>query len=203
MAERRPRAATEEKRRRLLDATEELMLAEGYAAVSSRSVATAAGMNAPLVHYYFATLDDLFVAVLQRRSDRNVERMADALAAPEPLRAWWALASDTRGTALFVELMAAANHRPALKAELGDVARRVRAMQVERLTTLLKEYRLDPEVFPPPLVAAAVQGLAFSVVMDQAAGYDTSPEEAAAAMDRLVDRLEAARRSRAPARETE
>ena len=203
MAERRPRAATEEKRRRLLDATEELMLAEGYAAVSSRSVATAASMNAPLVHYYFATLDDLFVAVLQRRSDRNVERMADALAAPEPLRAWWALASDTRGTALFVELMAAANHRPALKAELGDVARRVRAMQVERLTTLLQEYRLDPEVFPPPLVAAAVQGLAFSVVMDQAAGYDTSPEEAAAAMDRLVDRLEAARRSRAPTRETE
>src|SRR5436190_442955 len=67
MAEgRRPRAATEEKRRRILDATEEIMLKEGYAAVSSRSVATAVGIQAPLVHYYFATLDDLFVAVLQR-----------------------------------------------------------------------------------------------------------------------------------------
>ena len=41
--ERRPRAATEEKRKRILDATEEIMLKEGYAAVSSRSVATAVG----------------------------------------------------------------------------------------------------------------------------------------------------------------
>ena len=76
---RRPRAATEEKRKRILDATEEIMLKEGYAAVSSRSVATAVGIQAPLVHYYFSTLDDLFVAVLQRRAGRNVERMAEAL----------------------------------------------------------------------------------------------------------------------------
>ena len=68
--------------------------------------------SAPLVHYYFPTLDDLFVAVLLRRAGRNVERMAEALASPEPLRAWWELASDPRGTALFVELLAAANHRP-------------------------------------------------------------------------------------------
>ena len=42
MAVRRP--ATEAKVQRVLDATEELMLAEGYAAVSSRSVAARAGM---------------------------------------------------------------------------------------------------------------------------------------------------------------
>src|SRR3989440_7381596 len=126
--QRRPRAATEEKRKRLLDATEEIMLKDGYAAVSSRSVAAAVGIQAPLVHYYFATIDDLFVAVLQRRAGRNVDRMAEALASPEPLRAWWELASDLRGAALFAELMAAANHRPALKAEVGAVARDVRAM---------------------------------------------------------------------------
>src|SRR6478735_10373503 len=120
-APRRARAATEEKKQRLLDATEEIMLTDGYAAVSSRSVAAAIGINAPLVHYYFPTIDDLFVAVLQRRSGRNVERMAEALVSPEPLRAWWEQASDPRGTALFVELMAAANHRPALKAELGAI----------------------------------------------------------------------------------
>src|SRR5262245_27134554 len=113
------RAATEEKRNGVLDATEELMLKEGYAAVTPRNVAAAAGISAPLLHYYFPTLDDLFVAVLHRRSDRNVERMAEALAAPEPLQAWWQLAADPRGTALFIELMAAANHRPELKAEVG------------------------------------------------------------------------------------
>jgi AcrR family transcriptional regulator len=195
MAEgRRPRAATEEKRRRILDAAEEIMLKDGYAAISSRSVAAAVGIQAPLVHYYYPTLDDLFVAVLQRRAGRNVEAMAEALGSPEPLRAWWELASNPRGTALFVELLAAANHRPALKAEVGGIAREVRRMQMKALDTLLVEYGIDSDLFPPAFVAAAIQGLAFSAVQDHAAGYDTSPEEAIAAMGRLVKRLEAQRK---------
>jgi len=196
MAEgRRPRAATEEKRRRILDAAEEIMLKDGYAAISSRSVAAAVGIQAPLVHYYFQSLDDLFVAVLQRRAGRNVELMAEALKSAEPLRAWWELASDPRGTALFVELLAAANHRPALKAEVGGIAREVRRMQMKALDTLLVEYGIDPNVFPPAFVAATIQGLAFSAVQDQAAGYDTSPEKALAAMDQLVKRLESRRKT--------
>jgi AcrR family transcriptional regulator len=154
------------------------------------------GIQAPLVHYYYPSLDDLFVAVLQRRAGRNVERMAAALLSPEPLRAWWQLAADPRGTALFVELLAAANHRPALKAEVGGIAREVRRMQMDVLDTLLGEYGIDAEVFPPALIAATIQGLAFSAVQDQVAGYDTAPAEAIAAMDRLVDRLEADRAQR-------
>ena len=191
--ERRPRAATGEKRKRSLDSTEEIMLKEGYSAVSSRSVATAVGIQAPLVHYYFPTMDDLFVAVLQRRAGRNVQRMTEALASSRPLRAWWKLASDPRGTALFVELLAAANHRPALKAEVGQIAREVRRMQMDALDTLLAEYGIDKTEFPPPLIASAIQGLAFSAVQDQVAGYDTAPDQAIAAMDRLIDGLEARR----------
>jgi AcrR family transcriptional regulator len=189
-APRRPRAATEEKRNRLLDAAEAIMLKEGYAAVSSRRVAAVVGIKAPLVHYYFATLDDLFVGVLQRRAWRIVARMAEALASPEPLRAWWDLASDTRGTALMLELLAAANHRPPLKAEVGAVARELRRMQMERLATLLPEYGVDPDELPPALVASAVQGLAFGIVQDLAAGYDTAAGEAADATVRLLDQLE-------------
>jgi AcrR family transcriptional regulator len=197
MAEqRRPRAATAEKRLRILDAAEEIMLKDGYAAVSSRSVATAVGIQAPLVHYYFPTLDDLFVEVLQRRAGRNVERMAEALASPEPLRAWWSLASDARGTSLFVELLAAANHRASLKVELGVIAREVRHMQMQALDTLLVEYGIDRAEFPPALIAAAVQGLAFSAVQDLVAGYDTAPDEAIAGMERFIDRLEARRKER-------
>lgn len=197
MAEqRRPRAATAEKRRRILDAAEEIMLKDGYAAVSSRSVATAVGIQAPLVHYYFPTLDDLFVEVLRRRAGRNVERMAEAMASPEPLKAWWTLASDARGTSLFVELLAAANHRASLKVELGTIAREVRHMQIEALDTLLSEYGIDRSDFPPALIAAAIQGLAFSAVQDLAAGYDTAPDEAIAGMERFIERLERRRSER-------
>lgn len=187
---RRARAASAEKRARLLDATEDIILREGYAAVSSRSVAARVGIQAPLVHYYFPTIDDLFVAVLRRRAERNVERMAAALASAAPLRAWWETAADPRGAALLLELIAAANHRPALRAEVGDVAREIRHMQMRTLTPLLAEYGLDPDQFPPALIAAAMQGLAFGLVADEVAGYDTAHAQARAAMTKLLERLE-------------
>jgi AcrR family transcriptional regulator len=191
----RRRATGEEKRRRILDAAEGIMRTDGYAAVTSRRVGAAAGIQASLVHYYFSTLDDLFIAILARRADRTVERMAEALASPTPLRAWWDLASDPKGTALLVELLAAANHRPALRAVVGRFAREVRRMQVDALGTLLCEYGIDADLLPPALVAAAIQGLAFGAVQDQVAGYDTGPDEVIAAMGRLLDRLEASRSS--------
>jgi AcrR family transcriptional regulator len=195
---RRERAATAEKRERLLDATEEIMLAEGYAAVSSRSVAATVGINAPLVHYYFPSLDDLFVAVVRRRGEAMVRRMAEALESDEPLRAWWRLASDARGSALLVELIALSNHRPPLRAAVGELARQVRQLQMGALETLLAEYGLDAEQFPPALVAAAVQGLAFGLVADQVSGYETATTEARDGMDALIDRLEARRSSGSP-----
>lgn len=67
---------------------------------------------------------------------------------------------------------------------------------MDRLTDLIGQYGLDAELFPPVLIAAAVQGLGFAVVTDQAAGHDTQPEVAAAAMDRLITVLEARRSAR-------
>jgi AcrR family transcriptional regulator len=198
MAEpRRRRAATEEKLTRLLDVTEEIILHEGYAAVSSRNVAARAGIQAPLLHYYFPTIDDLFVAVLRRRAEPNVEKMAAAMESPEPFSAWWQLASDPRGAALLLEFIAAANHRPALKAEVGKVAHEVRRMQVETLSRILPEYGLDAEDFPPAFIAAAMQGISFAIVADEAAGFHTDHAQARAAMDRLVTLLEKRRRGSA------
>jgi AcrR family transcriptional regulator len=163
------------------------MLRDGYAAVTSRRVEAEAGLK---VHYHFGTLDDLLIAVVRRGGESNVARLADALASPEPLRAWWRLVSEPRGNTMLVELTAAANHRPALKAELATYAREVRRMQIDALESILDDYGIDREVFPPALVAAAVQGLAFAMAHDKVAGFDTAHAEASAAMERLVNRLE-------------
>ncbi len=42
-----------------------MFAAQGYAGTSVRGVAAAAGVDAALVHHYFGTKDDLFVAALQ------------------------------------------------------------------------------------------------------------------------------------------
>ena len=57
----------------LLDAAEQLMIDEGYAAVTSRRVAEKAGLKPQLVHYYFRTMDDLFLEVFRRYADQGME----------------------------------------------------------------------------------------------------------------------------------
>ena len=168
------------------------MLRDGYAAVTSRRLEAETGLK---VHYHFGSIDDLFVAVVRRRGEANLALMADALTSSEPLRSWWRLASDRRGSRLLVEIAAASNHRPSLQVEVAAFARETRRMQLEALETLLNEYGIDPEVFPPSLIAPAMQGLAFAMAYDQVAGFDTAQAEASVAMEQLLDRLEAGRSS--------
>ncbi len=73
-------------RAQLLDAAELLLLEEGYAAVTSRRVAAKAGLKPQLVHYYFRTMDDLFLEVFRRRAEENVARVERAIAADGSLR---------------------------------------------------------------------------------------------------------------------
>ena len=172
------------------------MLEDGYAAVTSRRLESETGLK---VHYHFGSIDELFIAIVRRRGEGNVARLADALASPEPLRSWWRLASDRRGSRLLVEITTAANHRPALQSEVAAFARETRHMQIDALDAILAEYGIDREEFPPALLAAAMQGLAFAMAYDQVAGFDTAQAEAADGMDRLLIRLEAKRSAaRAP-----
>ena len=166
------------------------MLRDGYAAVTSRRLEAETGLK---VHYHFGSIDDLFIAVVRRRGEVNLTLMAKALSSPHPLQAWWRLASDRHGSRLLVEITAAANHRAALQVEVAAFAREIRRMQLEALDHLLAEYGIDPELYPPSLVAPTIQGLAFAMAYDQVAGFDTAQAEASAAMERLLERLEAQR----------
>ncbi len=64
----------------LLDAAEQLMLEEGYAAVTSRRVAERAALKPQLVHYYFRTMDELFLAAFRRRAEQGLEVHAHGVA---------------------------------------------------------------------------------------------------------------------------
>ncbi len=149
VATRRMGTTTSKTRSLLLDVTVQIMLDEGYAAVSSRSVATGAGVKAPLVHYYFETLDDLFIAAFRRRSDQRLENLTEALQGDEPLRVLWEYANDKTGTALTLEFLALANHRKAIRAEIAEVAERYRKVELEAVTRVLAGAGMDPNEFPP------------------------------------------------------
>jgi TetR/AcrR family transcriptional regulator len=172
-------------RRALLDAAQHLLLEEGYAAVTSRRVAARAGLKPQLVHYYFRTMDDLFLAVVRRGAEQNLERQAEALASPEPLRALWELGNDRAGTIVTVELFALANHRKTIRAELAAYAERFRRLQREALAPALEGYGLDPETYPPDAVLVLLTSVSQVLVMEEALGITTGH----AAMRAVVDQV--------------
>jgi TetR/AcrR family transcriptional regulator len=174
----------------LLDAAERLLLEEGYAAVTSRRVASKAGLKPQLVHYYFRTMDDLFLAVYRRRAEQNLERHARALASAQPLRALWALSTDPRGTAFTMEFAALANHRKAIRTELAQHAERFRRMQLDAVAKVLHRYGVSSETYPPVAVVLAMTGVSQVLVLENALGITSGHDEMVALVERYLDDLE-------------
>ena len=73
------RAQTEEA---FLDAAERLLVELGYAGVTTRRVAAEAGLNHGLVHYYFGSVENLLVRVLERFTERLIARQRAMYADP-------------------------------------------------------------------------------------------------------------------------
>jgi AcrR family transcriptional regulator len=183
-----PRAAA--KRELLLDAAEKVMVEQGYAGVTSRSIGNTAGVPAPLVHYYFPTLDDLFIAMLRRGLERSKERFLAAVRSPEPLRAIWDMQLDRRSTSVTVELVALSNHRPTVREALAAMSREFQQLQIDELTDLFDRYGIDTEQFPAELAVLAIGGIARSIVREEAMGSAVGHDVALAAIDRLIDRVQ-------------
>src|ERR687894_2781122 len=73
----------------LLDAAERLLVAVGAGGITTRKVAEAAGANHGLVHYYFGSVEQLLVRVLERFTERLIERQRWMYAADTPFREKW------------------------------------------------------------------------------------------------------------------
>jgi AcrR family transcriptional regulator len=167
----------------LLDAAEQLMLEEGYAAVTSRRVAERAALKPQLVHYYFRTMDELFLAAFRRRAEQGLEVQAMVLQAPQPLWALWRFSTDPAATAITMEFIALANHRKALKAEIAYYAERFREEQRKALTTILARYGRSagtPVQIPPlvwsVLMTSVSRVLVIEQALDMSAGHSETVE---------------------------
>lgn len=145
----RIRRDPETTRKLILDATEKLMVEEGYAAVSSRRVAQELGLNAATVHYYYPTTDDLFIALHRRMTESQVEQVETVLSSTDPLEAFWVFQSGWSQTALGVEFLALSNHRKAIRDRLAGFTSGARQVQTQRLTEAIGELSVDPAVLPP------------------------------------------------------
>ena len=174
----------------LLDAAEQLMLEEGYAAVTSRRVAEKAALKPQLVHYYFRTMDELFLAAFRRRAEQGLEVQAQVLQARQPLWALWRFSTDPAATAITMEFIALANHRKALKAEIAYYAERFREEQRKALSTVLERYRIDPVEVPPLVWSVLMTSVSRVLVIEQVLGMSAGHAETVEFVERYLYRLE-------------
>jgi len=182
----------------LLDRAETLMLDEGYAAVTYRVLAARAGVTAGLVQYYFPTLDDLFVALLERRSDRNLERLHTALESrpDEPLRIAWEFSTDETSAALLMEFMALANHRKTIRAAIFEVIDRTRRAQLATVTARWHQYPTTDGLSPAALLFL-LHGIPKMVLLEEALGMSSGHGDVRRFVERRLDVAEPRRSPKA------
>ena len=173
----------------MLDTAERLIVQEGYAAVSTRRVALEAGVNPPLVHYYFPTTEDLLLAVYARAAELTHERALAAFGSGAPLEAFWALNKDATHTSLGTEFYALANHRKMISSEIVRTGVGDRAAQAEALSQALGE-KLDRSIGTPIGLIVLITAISRILVMEEGIGLTAGHDEARALVDWLLERAQ-------------
>lgn len=182
--------ATSNTRTQLLDAAEQLLLEEGYAAVTSRRVGAQAGITPQLVHYYFRTMDDLFLEVFRRRADAGLEYIREAFRFRPTLRQLWDLREIGMASTRFsLEFVALANHRKAIRSAITEYFKKYRELQLAAFTVALTDLGVPPERCPPLFAQLALTGITQIMAIDADLGFETDYESVIAFIERQIDGL--------------
>lgn len=191
-SQRRIGSEDSETRVRLVDAAEELLRSRGHVAVTVRSIAEHAGLKRQLVHYYFHSMEDLFVEVVRRASTRYLNRQQEALRAPNPLRALWKILSASDGIRLEIEFMALANQFESIRALVGELSSYSRDMQVSALRSALPDAAGDPLYPDVEAIPVLFRGIARAIAMEAKTGLTRGHSEAEEFIEQILQRFETA-----------
>ena len=185
-----PKARDSTTRDRLIAATSQIMVEDGYAAATSRRVAAQAGVKPALVHYYFPTMDELYLAVFRTGATVYLDRQQKALASDRPLHAFWETLTGPKDTRLLLEFMGLANHRKEIRAEIAAWSERWREQQITALNFVVREHDLGTDDFPPAALAVIIVAIGRTLILEQGLGTTGGHDEAAALVQRFLDKFE-------------
>jgi AcrR family transcriptional regulator len=188
---------------RFLDAAERLLVEMSWGEVTVRRLATEAGLNHGLVHYYFGSMEELFVQVLERFTTRLIERQREMYGADMPFLEKWRTAInyldadlDSGYQKIWYELQAMAWNRPDLRDRIAHVNAEWRAVLTEAFTEAMREYGIDRKQFPVEAVVALVMTFNEGIMLERLSGISAGHTELLQAIDRWLRSLERDNRRR-------
>ncbi len=188
------RSANEEA---FLDAAERLLISTGYAGISVRRLAEEAGANHGLVHYYFGSMEELFLRVLERFTDRLIERQRAMYATDAPFIEKWRTAMgyleediEAGYPKVWFELQAMAWNHPAMQDRVARVNGEWRAVLTDAFTAAAKGYGLDRRRFPVAAMVTLVMTFNEGLMLERISGIATGHDELLAGIDKRLQELE-------------
>jgi TetR/AcrR family transcriptional regulator len=166
-------------RAELIEAAGAVLRDEGFAALTSRTLADRLNLSRQIVHYYFKSIDDVLIALIQQRAARSMARLEEAARSAEPLRAVWEICNDPEQAVLSLELNALAHRRPAVRAEVKKFAEQFREVQAHALVRHLEQRGIEPSIKPivaTVLLTCLSQILALETAIDITLGHKDTLE---------------------------
>ena len=163
----------------LLDAAERLLVEVGAAGITTRRVAEEAEVNHGLVHYYFGSVEQLLVRVLERFTDRLIERQREMYAADIPFIEKWRTAmsyldEDRPYQKIWFELQALAWNRPELRERLARVHAEWRAVLIEAFAPVQDDLGLE---IPLEALVTLVYAFNEGIILDRMSGIQLGHQE--------------------------
>ncbi len=193
-----PRSIRENNVEAFLDAAERLLVREGAAGISTRQLATEAGQNHGLVHYYFGSVDELLLQTLERFSGRVMERQRAMYGSDAPFAEKWRAAMSYVDEDLaagypkvWAELEALAWNNPEMRRRLDAVSESWRSLLRDALADGMRELGLDSSPFSAEALAALVMQFQKGLLNERLLGFDRGHAELLAAIDGWLSSLEA------------
>ena len=174
-----------------LDAAERLLVEVGYAGITTRRVAQEANANHGLVHYYFGSMENLLVRVLERFTERLIVRQRAMYADPElSFHEKWRQAmsyldQDREYQKVWYELQALAWNRPELRDRVAHVDDEWRAVLREALAEPRERYGIE---MPLEALVALVITFNEGMMLERLSGIDTGQAELLDWIDQWLER---------------
>jgi AcrR family transcriptional regulator len=177
----------------LLDAAERLLIELGYAGITTRRLAEEAGANHGLVHYYFGSMENLLLRVLERFTERLIARQRAMYGSPEPFLEKWRTAmryldEDRSYQKVWYELQALAWNRPELRDPVARVNAEWRAVLTEALAGPRERYGIE---MPLDALVSLVITLNEGIIFERLSGIETGQRELLGWIDGWIERQEA------------
>ena len=142
---RRKGAENSETRTQLVQLAVQILREEGAAAVTAGRLAEQIGLRRHIVHYYFGTIDELFVAVIREEGERTEDWLKAAISTRDPLNLLWEISRNS--ATIILELTSMAIRRPGIAKEYKIYTERFRQVMAEILTIYAGVQGLDATSF--------------------------------------------------------